>query len=249
MGLLGLAIGGICAAGAFALGRSSGGRGRSTSNTNTVYEPDKVEIAKIEAESKENLARMDNERVELIKQAKIEQLECETRCKMALEAARLKGLEYEAELITNLQNKLNDITKQRLEIIEHASIGVVKQIEEFYSELSRQVENDNYEYTSKKYPLLLDTLSKYEEGSAAHTAYLDQIKADAEIQNKHYWAQLDSVLKRQETVIDTFVKNKDGILEQTNKLTAGILDVMHERRMELNGVTSVAELEDGNQKG
>ena len=96
-------------------GGSSGGGSRSTSNT--TYEPDKVKLAEIEADTKIRLANMENERIELMKQARLDILQFETESQIALEQARAQGLAVMAQTIITMQDKLNEVAEKRILII------------------------------------------------------------------------------------------------------------------------------------
>ena len=142
MGFFG-AIGGFVK-GLFGGGSSSGGGGGYSSNT--VYEPDKVKVAEIESRTKIRLANMEQERIELMKQAQLDILQYETQCHIALEEAKARGMSVIAQNIVLMQEKLNDVAERRLQIIEKGSLQIVKEIEAFYDEVGDkiQVENDEY---------------------------------------------------------------------------------------------------------
>lgn len=112
-------------------GSSSGSR----TTTNYNYEPDKVKIAQIEAEAKIRLAEMETERVELIKQAQMELLRDEAEAKILVEEAKAKGFTVMAQTIIAMQEQLSQITNNRIEIIERASLPIIKDIENMYKEL------------------------------------------------------------------------------------------------------------------
>ena len=218
MGLFGT-IGGIIK-GWFG-GGSSGGS-RSTSNTN--YEPDKVKVAEIEADTKLRLAGMENERIELMKNAKLELLEFETKSKLALEEARARGLYNMAQTIIAVQDKLTEVAERRLQIIENGSIQIVKEIETFYQELGKKIEEDDDTYNTEKLPQLLALLERYEIGTPAHSLYQRRIEDDMALQSKHYTMQLNAVVQRQSQIISGFLQSKDRVVEHTSQLTEGLLE-------------------------
>ena len=113
-------------------GGSSSGGSRTTTNYN--YEPDKVKIAQIEAETKIRLSEMETERVELIKQAQMELLRDEAEAKILVEEAKAKGFTVMAQTIIAMQEQLTQITNNRIEIIERASLPIVKDIENMVDE-------------------------------------------------------------------------------------------------------------------
>ena len=183
------------------MGGSNGGN-RSTSSVS--YEPDKARIAEIEADTKLRLAGMEKERVDIMKNARIEILEFETQSNIALEEARAKGLNFMAQTIVAMQEKLNEVAEKRMQIIEKGSLQIVKEIESVYNEFSDRVNADNYKYSEEKLPQLLAVLERYEVGSAAHTLYMKRIEDDMSMQTKHYIMQIDALSKRQSQVIERF---------------------------------------------
>ncbi|STB71351.1 lecithin retinol acyltransferase family protein [Clostridium baratii] len=202
-------------------GGSNGGN-RSTSSVS--YEPDKARIAEIEADTKLRLAGMEKERVDIMKNARIEILEFETQSNIALEEARAKGLNFMAQTIVAMQEKLNEVAEKRMQIIEKGSLQIVKEIESVYNEFSDRVNADNYKYSEEKLPQLLAVLERYEVGSAAHTLYMKRIEDDMSMQTKHYIMQIDALSKRQSQVIESFLKGKERIIEETNQITEGMLN-------------------------
>lgn len=169
-------------------GKSNGGDRTSTANTYT-YEPDKVKVAEIEAETrlrladKENerlrlvdkvaeieaetrlrLADKENERIEFMKNARLDMLEFEYKSNIALEEAKAKGLNYMAQTIVAMQEKLNEVAEKRLAIIEKGSLQIIKEIEGFYDELGDKIKADDDNYNTDKLPQLLSLLEKYEIG-------------------------------------------------------------------------------------
>ncbi|WP_455542937.1 lecithin retinol acyltransferase family protein [Intestinibacter sp.] len=233
MGLIGKIGGAI--KGLFSRG-SSGGGSRSVSNTtsNTNYEPDKVRIAEIEAESRERLAQMEQDRVNLIKESQIELLEFNTNCQIAIEQAKARSLDHMAQTIVNLQQQLNEVASKRLDIIEQGSLPIIKEIEEFYTELGGKIEADHDKYSREKLPQLLNTLNQYEEGSPAFKIYAKMVDQDVSRQFEHYGKQASAVLNRQEQVIASFTQSKQSIIEQTNEITKDLLDTV-KYQIEQNG--------------
>lgn len=211
-------------------GDSSNGRNRST----TTYEPDKVKVAEIEADTKIRLANMETERIEIMKQARLDILEYETQCSIALEQAKAQGLGVMAQMILNMQNKLNEVAEKRLQIIEKGSIQIIKDIENFYEEIGDKIQADNDKYNIEKLPALLEILQQYEPGSPAHEIYSQQIRDDIKMQQQHYLKQLESISERQSMVISGFISSKEKIIEQTGQITQGMLDSVQTQVLQLN---------------
>lgn len=184
--------------------------------SSTTYDPDKVKIAEIEADAKIRVAHLENDRVELMKQAQLETLQFETEMKIAIEQAKAQGFNVMAETIVEMRSKMNEIAEKRSEIIEKGSLGIIKEIESFYDELGDKIEADNNKYDTEQLPKLLTILENYEEGTAQHKLYSKKIEMDMEAQMRHYLSQIDNLAKRQNIIISNILESKNRIIEQTN---------------------------------
>ncbi len=205
--------------GLFGGGSSGGGYSGGSS---TVYEPDKVRVAEIEADTKVRLAKMETERIEVYKQARLDILEFETKSQIALEQAKAQGFAIVAQTIIAMQEKMNEIAEKRLQIIEHGSLQLVKEVETFYEQIGDKIQADNDEYNCKKLPALLDILQKYEKGTPQHELYFQRIVDDSKIQQQHFMKQLDAVLARQNMVITGIMESKNKMIEQTGTIMQDI---------------------------
>ena len=83
-------------------------------------------------------------------------------------------------------------------------------------------------------PALLEILEKYEDDSPAQKLYMKKIDEDISLQVTHTARQLESVVKRQDRIIDEILTAKGKIADQTAQITAGMLDVMREKLAELD---------------
>lgn len=232
MGLLGKIGGAIKRL--FGGGSSGGSSGGGGSRSTTTYEPDKVKVAEIEADTKIRLAHMETDRIEIMKQARLDILQFETESQIALEQARAQGLTVMAQTILTLQEKLNEVAEKRLLIIEKGSLQVIKDIENFYDELGTKIQEDDDRYNTEKLPELLSILEKYEEGSPSHKIYMKRIEEDMALQAKHYTQQIEAISQRQSQIIDGFLQSKDKILEQTGQITAGMLETIQNQTLALD---------------
>lgn len=207
-------------------GGSSGNSSSSSGSysSNTTYEPDKVKIAEIERDLKIELAHLEKEKIEMIKNAKIEVLENEYHFKMAYEQAKAKGLTCTMELILSFQDKLNEITEKRIEIIEKCSLNIIKDIENFYIELGEKIQQDDMDYNINKLPMLLSTMEKFDENSDSYKMYKDMIEKNISAHSTFVQNQMNSVLDRQNQVINGFLKSKETIIEKTTQITNDIVN-------------------------
>lgn len=224
MGILG-AIKGF-----FGIGSSSSGD-RSTSNYN--YEPDKVEVAQIEADSKLRMADKEMDRIELMRDAQLELLKAQTMSQMAIDEARAKGFQTAATKLAEFQERLMDISQKRIEIIEHGSLPIVKEIEKFYNEIGERIEAEGEKYNTEKLPNLLALLKQYEKGSPEHEIFMAQINDDRARQKQYIVQQMERIQERQNAVLQSFLDTKKQIIDQTGTLT----QLAAERCLELSDQT------------
>jgi len=225
--------GAVSAVSDFLGGGSSSGSGSSrssssNSNSNSLYEPDKVKIAEIEQETQLQLAGRESERIELMKEAKLEIMREEAKFQQALYAAQVQGLDQMAETISLMQERFNEVAQNRLKIIESGSMEIVKDIERFYHELQTSIEQKDVEFTETKLPKLLEQLEKYDENSAAFKLYFKKI--DNLIANQSVYAEkaLAGLLERQKQIVESSLATKEKIIEHTDKLTAQLVERMAE---------------------
>ena len=167
---------------------------------------------------------MDKDKVELIKNSQIELLQFNAECQIAINEAKVRGLNNMAQTIVNLQTQLNEITAKRIEIIEKGSLIVIKEIESFYDELIQKIKQDNEDYTTKRLPKLAETLNQYEEGSNIYKLFERKITEDITLQIDHCRRQLESIDERQNKIIDSFLTNKKIMIEQSQEISQGLLE-------------------------
>jgi hypothetical protein len=203
---------------------SSSGAGRTSTNNTYTYEPDKVKIAEIEADTKIRLANYENERIELMKNARLDLYEFEVKSTIAIEEAKAKGLDLMAQSLVAMQAKLNEVAEKRIQIIEKGSLQIVKEVEGFYEELTQKVDETRSIYNKEKLPKLLSLLNQYEESTPAFNLYYKQIEKDQILQEKFLEKQIDSIKDRQTQVINGLLSARERIIEQTGQITAGLLE-------------------------
>lgn len=201
---------------------SSSGGSRSTSNYN--YEPDKVRVAEIERNLKLEMADKERERVELMRDAQLELLRAQAMTQIAIDEARTKNMKAFAEQLAVLQEKMLEVAKNRIVIIEEGSLPMIHEIEAFYEEVGNRIQAKGDEYTTKKLPQLLNLLQQYEKDSPEYEIFVSQIKDDRERQNQFIMTQLQKIQERQELVTKSFLETKDKIIEQTGRITQTIAE-------------------------
>lgn len=212
-------------------GGSSGGGSRSTSTT--TYEPDKVKVAEIEKETKLRLAGLENEKVELAKNAQLELMEKQLYCQEALIEAKERGLAHTATVLVSLGERFNEITKQRLEIIETGSMEFVKQYESFYAELQAKIRDEADEFSNVKMVALLEQLERFDPSSAAARIYAENADRVIKMQIESFTQQLEKINERHKEVQQSLLQSKQQMVEHTNLLTTSLVDNLHKEQLAL----------------
>lgn len=213
----------------FGFGSSSSGS-RTTSTYS--YEPDKVKIAEIERDMKLKLADKERERIELMRDAQLEFIKAQAMSQMAIDEARVKGMAVMADQLALLQEKMLDVAKKRIAIIEEGSMPIIREIEAFYAEVEERITANSEDYNTKKLPALLEMLGKYEPGTSQHEIYAAQINDDRARQNQYVLQQMEQVRERQTVVLNSFLSTKEKIIEQTGQITQSVAEGYLKERMD-----------------
>ena len=217
----------------FGSGSSGGGGGSSPSQDEKL----RKERAKINAENKIKLAQLENEKVEMVKNAQLDIIEAQKQAAILVEEVKAKGFTVVAQSILVMQDRMNELSARRLEIIEKCSMPIVQDIENFYAELGDKIHRDNEEYSAKKLPALLKTLDEFEEGSPSYNLFHERIQQDMNQQCYYMQLQMESVYRRQERVLQSVLDTKKQIVEQTGAIAETMLRDMLEKNAGLIAAT------------
>lgn len=199
----------------FGFGSSSSSR--STRSYNYNYEPDKVKAAELERDTKLKLAEKEAERIELMRDVQPELIRAQTMSRTAIEKARVEGMTAMVNQLVVLQERMPDVAKKRIAIIEEGSLPIVREIEKFYDEVGEKISAHSDEYNTKKLPQLLKILGQYEKDSPAHEIFSAQIRADMERQGKFIEEQMARVSERQNLVCKVFCRRKKKFWSKRDK--------------------------------
>ena len=202
---------------------NNGGGSSSSNSTQNIYEPDRVKAAEIEQQTQLQLAGKETDRIELMKAARLELMQEDTKLQMAMEKARRTGFVQMAGSLIQLQETLTNIADKRLQIIEQGSLEVIQQTEAFYQQMQADLTANSEEFAVTKLPQLLNTLQQYEVGSVAHNLFTKQIEALITNQANLLTQQMVNLATRQQTVIDGIIASKNHIMTHTDQLTAQLV--------------------------
>jgi len=205
-------------------GSSDSSHRSSSSSSSTSYDPDKVKIAEIDKETQLQLAGKEQERIEMMRDAKIEILREQAKFEEAITQTKLNGLQQMSEIIVNMQDRFNDVAEKRLKIIEQGSMDIIRDIESFYHELQKSIEQRDIEFTENKLPNLLEQLEKYPEESASHKLYFKKIDSLIANQTSYSERALIDLSDRQDKIITSSLATKERITAHTDQLTSQIVE-------------------------
>ena len=207
------------AVGSFLGGAASGGGGHdrdyggsystSTSSTVSNYDPDKVEVAKLE-----------NERVDLVKNAQLELMEVNARLEAVMIEARCKGFQAMQGSMMQMLKEVNLLAEERLVLLENGSQEQVQKVEAMYADLGKDIENDDFMFS--KVPQMLDIANKFPEESESRKLYMSGI--DREMA-KHFDFKTEQLKKLNERchIVDA------SVVESKKQMQAHIDTVISKR--------------------
>lgn len=211
-------------------GSSSGSDGRdrdygsftsSSNSTVTNYDPDKVEVAKLE-----------NERVDLVKNAQLELMEVNARLEAVMIEARCKGFQAMQGSMMQMLKEVNHLAEERLVLLENGSQEQIQKVETMYADLSKDMENDDFMFS--KVPQMLEIANKFPEESDSRKLYMSGIDRemakhfDFKIEqlkrlNERCHVVVASVVeskKQMQTHIDTVISKRIEHIEQVMQVNA-----------------------------
>jgi diadenosine tetraphosphatase ApaH/serine/threonine PP2A family protein phosphatase len=157
---------------------SGGSRSRSSESSTYNYDPDKVRVAEIEADTAKEIAYQENQRIGLIKDAQMELMEFSARMEAAVIEAKVRGFEVLQQNLLVMTKALTQIAHERLVLLEQGHLGVVAQIDSHYQQLEIVIHQDNDLYHFEKLPKLLGMLEKFPEGTPGHKLYFKALDQD-----------------------------------------------------------------------
>ena len=236
LGAIGSAIGGIakgiCSVGSKVLPFLAGGGGSSDDRgSDRGYGGERVTV--VDDRSAVEVARLNKEKVELEKEAKLELVEAQKNAEIAIEEAKAKGFMVAANTMVMMQEKLTTIAENRQRILNSATSETIKDLEDFYLGLEKEIKEESASYNDKIDNVLIPNLSKYQEGTDAYNIYLKRIQDDMEFHRNYLDKKMDSVIRRQDTIIESITATQQKLLDQTGSMAEKLLGEMLENQKQL----------------
>jgi hypothetical protein len=167
----------------------------STSSTATNYDPDKVEVAKLE-----------NERVDLVKNAQLELMQVNARLEAVMIEARCKGFQAMQGSMLQMLKEVNHLAEERLVLLENGSQEQIQKVESMYADLSKDMENDDFMFA--KVPQMLEMANKFPEESDSRKLYMSGIDREMAKHFDFKTEQLKRLNERCHVVVASVVESK-----------------------------------------
>ncbi|PTX14833.1 hypothetical protein SAMN04488598_14511 [Halanaerobium congolense] len=192
--------------------------------SNINRDPDKVRIAELNKQTELDLKNKDKELINTKKEATLEIIKANEDMKTAIEEAKAQGMIQTAKAISQLQNNLNHLTAETFQIVEHISLDIIKEIENFYKGLEKEIEEKDIEYFQKKLPLLHEKLNEIDEESPLHEVFIKRIDQDFA---SHIQLKIDLITRlneRREMLLKSHIDSKNKMIENNNTIIEKIVE-------------------------
>jgi len=184
----------------------------STSNTQTMYEPDRVKVAELE-----------NTRMDKAVIAQKEIIQMNTDMQLLIMEAHQKGFEHSTQILKDMMISLNKIAQERLVLIENGHFEVVEKIEKLYMGLEKEIREDSTSFNLDELPKMLEMLEKFPKESASSKLYEKSIDKQIEMNMAFFAQKLSALHERQKLMVVSAIKSKEQVLEQSSQI---VLDRM-----------------------
>jgi len=185
----------------------------SVSNSQTIYEPDKVKVAELE-----------NNRMERAIEAQKEIMQMNQEMQLLIMEAHQKGFEQSANILKEMMKSLNEIAQERLLLIENSHFEVVEKIEKLYLELEKEIREDNDHFNMEQLPKMLEMLAQFEVGSASAKLYEKSVDKQIELNATFFTQKLSALHERQKLMVSSAIKSKEEVLAHSSQI---VLDRMN----------------------
>jgi hypothetical protein len=139
---------------------TSSSRTNTNYNYNYNYDPDKVRAAEIEQEN-----------IKLLKDAQKELIQMNTQMELALMEAKVRGFSMVQSSLIEMIREANLLAEQRIALLGQAQFDVIKKANDYYNQLSCQIEKDGDQFMCDRLPKIMDTWKSFPEGSSQYKMY------------------------------------------------------------------------------
>lgn len=196
----------------------------SSSSTVTNYDPDKVKVAELE-----------NQRIELMKDAQLEIIEFNARMEASLLEAKSKGFVVMQQAMMGMLKEVNMLAEQRLALLEKGSLDNIKQVEAMYHDLAHDIQNDDF--LQQKLPELLNLVGQFPEDSAQHKLFMSGVEREIATHFDFKSSQLKLLNERCQTVVNSVIQSKEAMQKHIDEVVVKRIELIE------SNIAKIAQLD------
>ena len=179
----------------------------TTSNIQTMHEPDKVRVAELE-----------NARMDRAVEAQKEIMQMNADIQIVIMEAHQKGFEHSTEVLKEMMLSLNNIAQERLMLIENGHFEVVEKIEKLYMGLEKEIREDNTSFNMDKLPKMLELLQQFPVESSSAELYKKSIDNEIQMNMIFFTKKLTALHERQKLMVESAIDSKKQVSEQSAQI-------------------------------
>lgn len=221
----------------------------------THYDPDSVEVARLEVERAElenervqlmkqahlevlqkqsdvqqQQANLEQQRIEHIKQAQLDLLKFQQMTQSALEELKQKGLVQLMQCIQTFYDEVSKNVIQRHNFVEHCHTLNQEQVYQLHNRLKREIQHSYQQYMQEQLPEMFKLLEHHPKDSAIYQTLLKHIEQDIAEQLSLRNHQLKELNHNLTQYLETMNQDKSKMLSHLNQLD--IMRAEHLSRIE-----------------
>ncbi len=221
MGLLGTIAG-------FLGGLFGGNKGKRETVT-TIYEPDKVRVAEINAQANAMMEKLKGENIKINAQMQKELVSHLIEQEKILMQAKLEGFNDIVDKLASLSNEMILIRINQMKELEIAQNESEKEIISYYEDFKNRLEEKNKDFELNHLPKLNEQRDKYEEGSASWKTYDELIGKRLEHYFNEMQKEAESFRKQRENRLEANREIRKIVEIQLGEITQKTLELINKK--------------------
>ncbi len=247
--MIGFVKAGVSALTGMAGGLFGGGKDSEKRITTTTYEPDKVRVAEINAQTQAMVEKVRFEDNRLKEKAQKELVSHMIEQEKILMQAKIEGFEYLSESIKKLGNNIALLRIEQKQSLDTNQDESVQKINKYYVEFEKTLEDKNSDFELNHLPKLVKQLETYKEGSVGYKTYESLIGKRMVSHCENIDKEIDFFRKQNEKRTDSNIKIREQLESDLSSMSNKILETVN-KQSKLLGINKneKALLEDSKQK-
>jgi len=189
-----------------------------SSSTSTIYEPDKVRVAEIEAQKAVAVEQIKGNNIKLRMEATKELIETNARMEQVIIKAKVEGFNEVQSNLLEMTRELNILGEQRILMLESASGSSLEKMNRHYLDFNQRINDDSTSFMSSDVPSMLQQLEKFDKDSASFKLYHDQLNSHISnfISNQNNY--IKHITEQQQKMFESNITLRESITTHTNLL-------------------------------